>query len=643
MLTTTFFLIVVVIVACFASFIINIIAIEEDARVKNVIPPKEDDMIIGNGSDHLMWFIQISDIHLSVYFDRGRQTDFIIFCNEVVDAIKPSVVIASGDLTDSRTKEPLGCDQFKEEWSWYWEALNSSGVLHKTTWLDIRGNHDTFNVYSWDSPNNYFKNYSAIGPTNQKHYVHMLKKGNDLYKFVAIDGTPEPSPIRPFNFVGILREKDFDTIRALVHNTPQANTSIWFGHYPTSSIFYEKTHLHDIIDGPYLCGHFHTLNGLIHEMYATQRSGFLEAEVADWKDERMFRVAAVDHGLFALKDVALNRWPIILITNPKSAVLMMPKYEPYHRISQSTHVRAMIFSPHKIVKVEFRIDDGDWKEMIQSHSVPSLYTYPWIADKYGEGLHKIAVRSEDDKNNEREVSHEFSLDGTRAGFSFGSRLVLRSQVRNIFQALFLFTCFLATFPLIVMRVVHSYEKGEVIRRRAKLSFMYKIHLKLYLISTINQFFYPLLLMPFYAIIGPWFVGELLTNHWGVYFAWGAYIDGSWAPAALTYLLGTVEIWLFHIPIIFLLGHIVDCRYSTLCNLKEETTWLKKLTKPRHIFFAFLISCYIIISQAFWLNYGLTSVILGFRRFWSLIIYLFLWSLTFKLDMNAFPACVKDKN
>lgn len=221
----------------------------------------------------------------------------------------------------------------------------------------------------------------------------MLKKGNDLYKFVAIDGTLEPSPIRPFNFVGMLREKDFDTIRALVHNTPPANTSIWFGHYPTSSIFYEKTHLHDIIDGPYLCGHFHTLNGLIHNMYATQRSGFLEAEVADWKDERMFRVAAVDHGLFALKDVSLNRWPIILITNPKPALLMMPKYEPCHRISQSTHVRVMIFSPHKIVKVEFRVDDGDWEKMIQSSSAPSLYTHEWKADQYGEGLHKIAVRS----------------------------------------------------------------------------------------------------------------------------------------------------------------------------------------------------------------------------------------------------------
>lgn len=60
MLTTTFFLIVVVIVACFASFIINIIAIEEDARVKNVIPARQDDdIIIGNGSDHLMWFVQV--------------------------------------------------------------------------------------------------------------------------------------------------------------------------------------------------------------------------------------------------------------------------------------------------------------------------------------------------------------------------------------------------------------------------------------------------------------------------------------------------------------------------------------------------------------------------------------------------------
>jgi hypothetical protein len=37
----------------------------------------------------------------------------------------------------------------------------------------------------------------------------------------------------------------------------------------------------------YLCGHLHTLGGLVPQMYTIQNEGFVELELADWKDERM--------------------------------------------------------------------------------------------------------------------------------------------------------------------------------------------------------------------------------------------------------------------------------------------------------------------------------------------------------------------
>lgn len=37
----------------------------------------------------------------------------------------------------------------------------------------------------------------------------------------------------------------------------------------------------------YLCGHLHTLGGLVPQMYTIQNEGFAELELADWKDERM--------------------------------------------------------------------------------------------------------------------------------------------------------------------------------------------------------------------------------------------------------------------------------------------------------------------------------------------------------------------
>lgn len=37
----------------------------------------------------------------------------------------------------------------------------------------------------------------------------------------------------------------------------------------------------------YLCGHLHTLGGLVPQMYTMQDEGFAELELADWKDARM--------------------------------------------------------------------------------------------------------------------------------------------------------------------------------------------------------------------------------------------------------------------------------------------------------------------------------------------------------------------
>lgn len=37
----------------------------------------------------------------------------------------------------------------------------------------------------------------------------------------------------------------------------------------------------------YLCGHYHTFGGTMPNMYTLQKGGFLELELADWKDNRM--------------------------------------------------------------------------------------------------------------------------------------------------------------------------------------------------------------------------------------------------------------------------------------------------------------------------------------------------------------------
>lgn len=46
-----------------------------------------------------------------------------------------------GDLTDAKTADTQGSDQFLDEWKTYQKVIDESGILKVTKWFDLRGNH----------------------------------------------------------------------------------------------------------------------------------------------------------------------------------------------------------------------------------------------------------------------------------------------------------------------------------------------------------------------------------------------------------------------------------------------------------------------------------------------------------------------
>lgn len=92
--------------------------------------------------------MKISDIHISIFQDPFRISDFKDFCFRTVQTIKPPVVLASGDLTDAKTSDSIGSQQFEKEWLYYRNTLNECHIREKTTWLDIRGNHGRCHNYN---------------------------------------------------------------------------------------------------------------------------------------------------------------------------------------------------------------------------------------------------------------------------------------------------------------------------------------------------------------------------------------------------------------------------------------------------------------------------------------------------------------
>lgn len=57
----------------------------------------------------------------------------------------PAAWVVTGDLTDAKTRDYSGSRQYEEEWEAYRGVVREAGQ-GAGVWLDIRGNHDNFDV-----------------------------------------------------------------------------------------------------------------------------------------------------------------------------------------------------------------------------------------------------------------------------------------------------------------------------------------------------------------------------------------------------------------------------------------------------------------------------------------------------------------
>lgn len=250
---------------------------------------------------------------------------------------------------------------------------------------------------------------------------------------MGVDACPEPGLRRPFNFIGILDvQEQSNILRLKAEAEAKADHIVWFGHYPSSCILpiqrdSNSFNLRQIIGSSqeshvYVCGHLHSMGGLVPKMYTIHRKGFLELELGDWKDNRMYRLVAIDHGHFSFVDQKHNVWPLVLVTNPKHARYTMPGREPLHLISESTHIRILAFSDVKIVSVQLTFDRISW--MTCKNVEGPLYTCRWFPYLFRTGLQTVYVKVKDELDKEALVEHPFTLDGSLMNFDVPGRILL---------------------------------------------------------------------------------------------------------------------------------------------------------------------------------------------------------------------------
>lgn len=576
----------------------------------------EPNVIIDDKFKDLIWFLQVTDLHISS-IDPNREEDFKKFTKNYISIIKPEVVLVTGDITDARTPNTtFGSGPRLDEWLAYSNAIKLSGNYDKTTWLDIRGNHDNFNVYRPKDPNTLFRKYSIQGKDYARNYMHIHQKDGKNYSFIAVDEVQTPGLKIPFNFIGLVDQQDVTELKEFKKKSKLSNSqyNIWFAHYPTSSVASPGEDLRDIVDGPYLCGHFHTIGNMVTKMHSTQQPGYAEVELGDWKHNRLIRLAAIDHQLFSFVDVKFNQFPIALMTNPKQPEYLMPKYEPLDRIVNSTHIRVIAFSNVTLNKVQLSIDDGERIDMINSDG--PLYALRWPAD-YSKGLHTVKIYVNDIEGKDQTYRQTFSMDKSKEEFTLGARILIRGYFVNYVMSLYFFTVTACTLPMLSLKfMAYRHNQESNIKRHYKGTFLYNLHL----LSHIDRLFWPLFIIPLWLTVMPNFIGYMVDEAIGACFVWGIYTDGKMLHSGITYNVGSLFLLLVHIPHIILFAGQVSDNYKTTMHSNSTAS----IINIKFIVYILVTALHLFMGSLLYSAYGLMSYLTSFNLFWCLIIYAYLW-------------------
>ncbi|KAJ6645818.1 Transmembrane protein [Pseudolycoriella hygida] len=555
---------------------------------------------IDDSTEHLMLFVQVSDIHISIFSDKQRIEQFREFTSQTLSILKPDVVLASGDLTDARDNNYFGSRQYVGEWEAYRKAIDDSGILNKTIWMDIRGNHDNFNVPGARSGADYFIRYSVQGKDNPRAYMKQIQKGSEKYTFIAVDACLDPGPKRPFNFIGVLSQNDTNYLKRLADDAKKngGNYTVWFGHYPTSCIITaeDKSYgLRNLIGQyddsmAYLCGHLHNFGGSVPRMFALQHDSFLELELGDWKKYRWFRLGVIDHGLFSFVDTKYNDWPIVL----------------------------------------------EWRNCKKADD--NLFVVRWNPLLYAKGVHQLDVKIFDDSGKERFVTQSFALDGTRQEFDTLARLTLMSDVTTIFKSFFGFAVSLCVVPFLFFRVWHQLVLVGWLPRPQSTCCLGLIR-RLWILSTINRISFPIVLYCLYLVVGPWSIVEVVDGHIGYVFFHGIYLNDGYIPNALSSLYGFFQLMLCQLPLTFIFATLVNKRYCKYMGVHRESKSSPLMRKLRHAPFFIIILVELVLTVVFGTDYGIVALLLSPFRTWSVIMNITLWYMAKNISYESLRPAV----
>jgi len=353
-------------------------------------------------TDNLLWFIQISDIHIGKSQNAADNLDWIV--TDAADIISPSFIVATGDLTDSTNGGLFPNGPYLSEWQDYQQIISgvSSGFYY-----DVPGNHDHYN----NSDFSYYLNYSVTGVASDSSQASWVRTVNEKkYHFMAVNTAGNNGA--PFSIVGPyygdyagLDQSELAYLESELDNHSDASMTMVFGHHlidregADTGLSHGRDAFVDLMDtyGVSLYGYGHS-----HEtsegFYAKDMTdGVFYFNTNDLAGSNIFRLYAIDCNGISAKEVSIGSWPVVLITSPVDLNLGGGPNPYSYTIHESgtNPVRALVFDRDPVGAVSFRLNSkGGWYPMVPDSTTPGLWVGEWDSADFQEASHTLEVRAE---------------------------------------------------------------------------------------------------------------------------------------------------------------------------------------------------------------------------------------------------------
>lgn len=169
--------------------------------------------------------------------------------------------------------------------------------------------------------------------------------------------------------------------------------------------------------------------------------------------------------------------------------------------------------------------------------------------------------------------------------------------------------------------------------RGSMPIVTKVVQHYWILSSVNRIFWPVILYCFYLGFGPWVFCDIVDGHYGIVFAWGIYLNGTFLPGSLTYIYGFTQLLLCQIPMNWVFSRSLVKRYYEAIGMpaKSHRGWWKKFFRA---LFYLIMTVEVALAIFFGLLYGAMAFFLGVSRTWSVAMNIYLYYLARNVPDHA---------